>query len=191
MKSEDTKERIILQTIRLIEKEDGKVEQVTIRKIAESASVGVGLINHYFGTKDNLIEVCVQRIIEKVVYGSKSISIEENTNTSKKDEMKQTVKYVMNFLFSHPEISYISILGDFRNPGLQDNSCGTMNGFARRLGGVNMGEDERRITFEIVALIQMAFMKKEIMKEQCGVNLDNQIERDQYIEHVVDMVMKK
>jgi AcrR family transcriptional regulator len=40
----------------------GDIKKITIRRIAEEAGVGVGLINHYFETKDNLIEVCVQKI---------------------------------------------------------------------------------------------------------------------------------
>ena len=47
MKSERTKEKIIQETIMLIKASNGDTESITIRKIAQNAGVGVGLINHY------------------------------------------------------------------------------------------------------------------------------------------------
>ena len=45
MKSEQTKQRIVEQTIRLIRESNGLMESITIRQIAEKADVGIGLIN--------------------------------------------------------------------------------------------------------------------------------------------------
>ena len=53
MKSKVTKEKIITQTIELIQESNGLTENITIRKIAEKANVSVGLINHYFGAEDH------------------------------------------------------------------------------------------------------------------------------------------
>jgi AcrR family transcriptional regulator len=66
MKSEKTKENIIANTIALIRETNGDTASISIRKIAERANVGTGLINHYFATKENLLEVCVQTIISEI-----------------------------------------------------------------------------------------------------------------------------
>ena len=47
----DVKEKIINQTISLIENSDGLVESITIRYIAQKADVAVGLINYHFGSR--------------------------------------------------------------------------------------------------------------------------------------------
>ncbi len=63
----NVKEHIINVTTELIERYGGDTKKITARIIAENAGVGLGLINYHFGSKDNLIMLCVQRIIEKVV----------------------------------------------------------------------------------------------------------------------------
>lgn len=191
MKSDETKERIIHKTILLIESQDGDIKKITIRKIAEEAGVGVGLINHYFETKDNLIEVCVQKIIGKVVYHYDFDILDLNgAEITSVDVLKDTAKYVMNFLFEHPQVSYISILGDFKMPHLKDNSMGTVYGFAHCMSKGNVTNVYLKKAFELVAMMQAAFMKKDMLKEICKINLDNKMERDKYIDSLVDMVME-
>ncbi|NLJ70189.1 MAG: TetR/AcrR family transcriptional regulator [Clostridiaceae bacterium] len=63
----DVKEKIITTTISLIKTSDGLVDNITIREIAQKADVAVGLINYHFGSKNKLIEICVQRIISHVM----------------------------------------------------------------------------------------------------------------------------
>ena len=62
-KSLQTKQRIQAATTDLIQRSEGNLAQVTMRAIAQQAGVSVGLINHYFTSKDQLIEACVQQII--------------------------------------------------------------------------------------------------------------------------------
>jgi AcrR family transcriptional regulator len=190
MKSEDTKNRIIDTTISLIENLDGDIKKITIRKIAEKAGIGVGLINHYFGTKDNLIEVCVQKIIEKVVYHrTPEVFVKNEQELIGIDRLKATAKYIMNFLFEHPQISYISILGDFKKPHLKDNSVGTVYGFVSNMPKTSSYEGNLIKAFELVALMQVAFMKKDILKELCNINLEHKEERENYIDSLVDVIM--
>ena len=66
-KSEEIKEKIIKTTIEMLEKSNGEIDNITIRGIAQTVGVGTGLINYHFGTKDHLIELCVQRIIQNVI----------------------------------------------------------------------------------------------------------------------------
>lgn len=63
----DIKEKIINTTISLIQHSEGLIENITIREIAQKADIAVGLINYHFGSKNNLIEICVQRIISHVM----------------------------------------------------------------------------------------------------------------------------
>ena len=190
MKSEETKNKIIETTIALIENQDGDVSKITIRKIAEKAGIGTGLINHYFGTKDNLIEVCVQTIIQKVVYCFEpEETVPANGVKTDAERVKRTVRYVMNFLFENPQISYISILGDFKNPRATDNSTGTVRGFAYRMSKGNVTESYLEKAFSLVAMMQSCFVKKEILREICHIDLDDRATREAYTDQLVDRVM--
>ena len=67
-KTKNIKEHIMDVTTQLIQESDGDINQITIRRIAERAQVGLGLINYHFGSKDKLILECIQRIINNVVH---------------------------------------------------------------------------------------------------------------------------
>jgi AcrR family transcriptional regulator len=64
--SEQVRQKIIDVTIDLINNSNGAIEAITTRSISQKAGIGVGLINYHFQTKENLIEICVQKIIGNV-----------------------------------------------------------------------------------------------------------------------------
>ena len=105
----DVKERIIRATVSLIENSDGFVENITLRAIAQEADIAVGLINYHFGTKQNLIEICVQRsshVMETFpIRHSKDGNASENKNRT-----SHFTGSVFTFLIHHPQIAKISIL---------------------------------------------------------------------------------
>ena len=60
------KQKIVETTIRVMQEEDD-ISKITIRKIAQRADIGVGLINYHFQTKQNLINQCVRIFIGQVI----------------------------------------------------------------------------------------------------------------------------
>ena len=65
--STEVKEIIIKSTIELIEQSNGDIKKITSRSIAEKSGIALGLINYHFESKENLIALCVQRIINNVL----------------------------------------------------------------------------------------------------------------------------
>ena len=63
----DNKETIIQTTIALIEEKGEDLDKITVREISKKAGVGLGLVNYHFGNKDKLMELCVERIINRIV----------------------------------------------------------------------------------------------------------------------------
>ena len=63
----DNKETIIQTTIALIEEKGENLDTITIREISKRAGIGLGLVNYHFGNKEKLIELCVERIINRIV----------------------------------------------------------------------------------------------------------------------------
>lgn len=99
-KSDQAKEKIIAVTTQLIENSGGNIDEITTRAIAEKAGVGVGLVNYHFQTKENLIEICVQRIIGNVI-GSFKLSAMENMGGI--ERVKAVMKLVADFLIQNPK----------------------------------------------------------------------------------------
>lgn len=183
MKAEKTKENIIIHTIALIQDGNGDIESITIRKIVDRAGASVGLINHYFGTKDELIEVCVQRVIYDVVH---SFSIKQWEQINPIEITKLTAKAVANFLMENIQISKLSIISDLKNPDAKNNTIGTVMGFAYCLSGGEVTEKHKQQAFLLTSMIQEAFLHRDLLIDAVGVDFYNKNARDQYIELMVD-----
>lgn len=63
----DNKEAIIQATIKLIEEKGEHLDEVTVREICKRAGVGLGLVNYHFVNKVQLIEQCIERMINGTV----------------------------------------------------------------------------------------------------------------------------
>lgn len=186
-KEDDLKERLMLVTTDLIQASNGNMEEITTRMITEKAKVGIGLINYHFGTKDNLIELCVQRIIETVI-----TSFKPNVNqaSSPTERLKYTAKLVADFLVDNPAVARISIIGDYRNPKILDNTMKTVFGFSNSLRDLSSSEqDKKLILFSFTSILQATFLRKEISKDIFGFDFNIKEERDKFIDDTIDTLL--
>ncbi|MDF2937759.1 MAG: regulatory protein TetR [Paenibacillaceae bacterium] len=182
-KADEMKEKIIRSTIGLIEQGNGSIGEITTRMIAEQAGIGISLIHYHFQTKERLVELCVQRIITGVIGDFRpSIAAVEQPLA----RITAVARLVADFLAANPAISRISILGDLDHPSPGDNTALTMAGFAAAWrGGRDNGQTGEQglkaAVFAITALMQSAFLRKEISKELFGYDMENKEERDRFI----------
>lgn len=185
MKAELTKEKIIENTIKLIREYEGDTEKITVRKIAEHAGVGVGLVNHYFGQKDTLIEICVQRIISNVIHSFRPENIKSNNPV---ERTKHIARQVMDFLMENRQISKVSILNDLYSPQPMDNTMRTVAGFERGLSGEEPREEARLEAFLITVIMQAAFLRKDVFKESMGIDFYCKKDRDAFLGDIIEKV---
>jgi AcrR family transcriptional regulator len=183
MKSDKTKENIIKQTICLIKETNGATENITMRKIAERAGIGVGLANHYFKSKEFLIEVCVQTIISEVINSFRPEACESNEPI---EITKYVAKQVMDFLMDNKQISKVSILSDLKKPRAMDNTMKTVFGFGTCLSGGEMTHKQLINSFMITSVLQEAFLRKDILKDSLGINFNDKNERDKFIDYIIE-----
>lgn len=182
----NVKEKIIQVTTDLIECHDGDVKKITARMIAEKAGIGLGLINYHFKSKENLVTACVQRIIGKVV-----LEFNESTEYSTdKERLIAVASYVFDFLFEHPAISKISILGDFQNYCDDCNSALSQRGFMRSIITDIADKDKPFIAFILTAAMQVAFLGSGAVKALLGYDFTIPKDRLTYIEKLVSVLFE-
>ena len=105
----DNKEAIILATIKLIEEKGEHLDEVTVREICKRAGVGLGLVNYHFGNKDQLIEQCIERMINGTVEHFQNIR-EKTDGFTPFEKLTYLGNITLDFLFEHYAISKISVL---------------------------------------------------------------------------------
>ncbi|GIO37244.1 TetR family transcriptional regulator [Paenibacillus antibioticophila] len=182
----DAKKAIVDATIELIQESGGNIEELTVRTIAERSNVGIGLINYHFQTKENLIEVSVQQIIGEVISKFKP---DMNGNLNRIEQLKNVVKSVADFLAGNPSVARISILGDFKTPKTFDNTMQTVKGFGLSLKDVNFPDkDKTLLMFMITSVLQTVFLRRELSEELFGYHFDDKVQRDRFIDVIMDYI---
>lgn len=181
------KERIIEVTTALIEEHNGNTKSITARMIAEKSGVGLGLINYHFGSKENLITTCVQRIIGKVIAGFDT----GKEYATDQERLTASATYVFDFLFDHQAISRISILGDFHNYTVDCNSVHSQRGFMHALKHDIADQDKLILSFILTAAMQIAFLGSDTVKELMGYDFTKQEGRAAYIQKLVSVLFEE
>lgn len=191
MKDKDnSKEAIIYATTQLVQECNGDVSKITLRKISERANVGLGLINYHFGSKEQLITLCVQRIINNVVmcFSPDKKVYNKEPELADKERLTDWAKQVYDFLFDNYNISSVSILGDMQNYNSKCNSVYTQKRFSMAIQN-DIGEDTKKIlVFMLTSAMQVAFLSGDSSKEILGYDLKVKEERDKYIESLIELL---
>lgn len=190
---EKVKGTIINATTELIEQSGGEVKNITARAIAEKSGVALGLINYHFESKDNLIAICVQRIVNKVLMGfaPDKKDYTEPDGLTDKQRLISFARQTFDFLYANYSIIKISILSDFKDYQPICNSVYTQMGFRFALRG-NIPESKKQlIAFSLTSIMQTAFLSVENSKQITGYNLTEKSERDLFISDTVSMLMEE
>lgn len=188
----EIKEIIINATTELIEQSGGDVNTITTRSIAERSGVALGLINYHFKSKENLITLCVQRIINKVLmrFAPDKKDYTEDDGLTDRERLIAFAQQTFDFLYANYAIVKISILSDFKDYQSKSNSAFTQIGFRFALRE-NIPESKKQlIAFSLTSIMQTAFLSGENSVAITGYNLIEKAQRDRFISDTVSMLME-
>lgn len=188
----EVKESIINATTELIEQSGGNVKNITTRSIAEKSGVALGLINYHFESKERLIALCVQRIINKVLmqFAPNKTDYTQADGLTDKERLISFAQQTYDFLYANYAIVKISILSDFENYQPQSNSAFTQMGFCFALRD-NVPESKKQlIAFSLTSIMQTAFLAGENSVAITGYNLMEKAQRDRFISDIISMLME-
>ena len=186
----DIKELLIDQTIALIKESDGKPESITARAIAQRSNVALGLINYHFGSKDNLLAECSNKMINDLLSSMKpGLMKAEDDGLTDRERLTGYAKQTFEYLFANRAIVKMSILSDFRSYGADSNSALTQRGFQMALRGDISEKSKRLIAFGLASSMQTAFLAADESKKITGYDFNTKKGRGSFIEDTVNMLM--
>jgi len=169
----DHKESIIQATIALIEERGEALETITVREICKNAGVGLGLVNYHFGNKDRLLEVCVERIVNKIVLQFQEIQ-EETECFTPFEKLEYLGNMTLDYLFAHYTISKISMLTDMKQPKPNDNTYRTYAAYLPLVAACRPDWNEdtvKRKTFYLISVMQQTFLRCHAASVMLAIDL--------------------
>ena len=147
--------------------------------ISKKAGVGLGLVNYHFGNKDKLMELCVERIINRIVEQFQNIR-EETEGLTPFEKLEYLGNMTFDFLFEHYAVSRISVLTDMKNPKIDDNTHRTYAAYLPLVAACRPDWDEhtvKRKTFCLISVMQQAFLRYETASMILDVDLNKRENR--------------
>lgn len=179
---QDAKNRIIKAALEILD-EVNHIEKITVRQIAERANVGVGLINYHFQSKDNLLSVAIGDVMAKMA--TEFVTSEVYSKSEPVLKLKRMLKELFNFGLSHEKLIRFTITQGLLNG---DMKAGLF--LVPVLKEIFEGKKDemqlRIIAAQIILPIQVVSLNPIQFKLYSGVDLNTELERNSFLETVVD-----
>lgn len=184
-KKENTKKKIIDSTLKLLEDFDNP-EDITIRKIAETAEIGVGLINYHFGSRDKLINEAISQKLN-LLAGNMAEPLTGITDPIL--YLKQMLIVMSDLAVKNSKLSKISVEYELLNGDFK--VCLTLLPILRRIFDNKKTESEiRLIAFQIIVTTQTIYIRHKSFYLYSGINAEQKKERDAMLISLVDSIIK-
>ncbi|MFA6829818.1 MAG: TetR/AcrR family transcriptional regulator [Bacilli bacterium] len=174
-KSDLAKRRIIESCKKAISESDGHVSKVTIRDIASLSSLSVGMVNHYFNSKDELIQICLGEILLTEI---DSLTIPENSNLSPEFLVFSLLEKMMTFYLDNPELVTISLNYELTLPQETDATTSLIK-------KINIVIKDFQLSSWLIYSLQMSFLRRRILLSQNNLDLQNPSQRKEYLQSLV------
>ena len=185
MKNNDIKNSIIDATIYIIEESDGDIKNITARKIADRCGVALGLINYHFGSKENLIAECCDRIINEMLSGlaPDKIDYTADDGLSDRERLILYARQTFDYIYSNPSIVKISILSDLKDYKPNGNSVLTQKGFQLALRGKMPESKKTYCIFACICYAGSISFRREFQADNRIQITEQKTKRKIYLRH--------
>lgn len=181
------KDNIIKATTELIEENKGDLKSVTARAIAEKCGIALGLINYHFKSKEKLIEICVQRIVNKILLCFYTGGVAASNDISR---LSEQTKQIMDFFFENKAIARVFILSDLKDYRTGSNSIAVQNGFRLAIKGKIGNREKKILAFILTSAMETALLSEGCSEELLGFDMNDKEQRDYFIEDTVNMLFQ-
>ena len=180
----DAKVRILQAATELLE-EAADIDAITVRQIAERAGVGIGLVNYYYQSKDNLLGIVIGLRMEAMV---QAISRETDTGLPPIEKLRKLLKDTCNMGERYDKLVLHMLKICMTNGDLQAEI--SLIPLLREIFGEQKDEISLRLyAVQILAPLQAALIAMDSFRIYSGYDLGREAQRNDFIDRMIDNVI--
>ena len=181
-----TKDKLIVATFALMEEADDPLN-VTSRQIAERAGVKPSMINYCFGSRENLI---YQTFRKQYLDFLKEEPIAEliASDISPKELLKKLHFIVAKCLVENPKFTKAISPFVLFERDLSKESF-SFPYVKKHYAGRKTDRECRLIAYELSSMMQLMICRKDDLKRDFGIDLNNDKELKKYIDMRIDLLL--
>ena len=205
----ETKEKIIATTSDLIRERNGDTENVTIRMIANRAGIGVGLTNHYFKSKELLLNECINSVMKGLFEERQDTQTEGRVTPI--EAAKREAHRVMRFFMDNEPFARAALSGKITSDNGENYLVRLTNHFAYCMADKKQLDDmlnndrisekmkqqftehfigeQRRKAFMITNSLREAFLIRDMLPQIIGIDIGDEEQCEEYIDEMIEMLM--
>jgi AcrR family transcriptional regulator len=168
LKNSNSKEQLISAVIKLLS-ESEEPANITARQIAAEAGTNLAMINYYFKSKDELLNVAIGKIIENSAEKFRTPA----ADIPPKEQLREMLVFLGSQVMKYSGYTKISIPYIL----LQDEIKGPLYilPYLKAYFGERKSELECRIiAYEMLSFMQLAFFRSDAFYRYTGVDLTNE-----------------
>ncbi|MFT5873049.1 MAG: AcrR family transcriptional regulator [Clostridium sp.] len=184
MKNENTKEKLILATIKLLSINQDPT-QITARQIVAEAKTNLAMINYCFKSKEALMNIAIGRIIASSANRFKVI---QDEGITLKEQLKRMLYDLCEITVSYSQFTKISIPYIL----LQDEITLPLDilPIIKEYFDTKKSETECRIiAYQMISFMQLIFLRSEDFMKYSGINIFNAEERNNLIDMQINLFL--
>lgn len=179
-----TKERIMIVVGELL-KEGCPVAEITVRKIAQRAGVGIGTVSYHFHSKGKLVyEVIAAQMADlarELTPGGSGETAFERLKCFIYHTSEQALDY--NEIF-RAQTAYEVVNGDM-------NFCYYITPLLKEhFGGSKSDLEIKLIALQMISALQMILLKTEEFQHYSGVNIQDRKQREEVLDAILSMAVR-
>ena len=181
-----TKEKLLEATFALMEELDDPLN-VTSRQIAERAGTKPSMINYCFGSRENLIYQTFQKQYLGFLHDSEIAKL-ISSDIPPKELLKKLHYTVAKCLADNPKFTKAITGHVLFNRDLSQESF-SFTYVKKHYAGRKTDEECKLIAYEMSTMMQLIIYRKDDIRKDFGINLDDPEELRHYIDMRIDLLL--
>jgi AcrR family transcriptional regulator len=175
----------IMSAVRELLSEGCSVEDITVRKIANRAGVGIGTVSYHFHSRDKLVyEVIAAQMADMA--GGLSPNTVEGTPI---ERLRRFFSQTIELAFKYSDIFKAQLSYEIVNSDM--SICYFITPLLKEYFGSSKSDLEIKVTaLQMIAALQMILLKMDEFQRYTGVNIKDAKQREEVLSAILSTALK-